>query len=72
MSGVTTKAPSIVGDMEDLEQLPDDYPPNATVPHGMPPGPLPPLQPRPHLPPHSQYEQYNEQQAIGKYYMHCV
>ena len=62
VSGVTTKAPSVVGDMEDLDQIPEDFPPpNATIPHGIPSG----GQQRSHIPSYSQYEQYQEQQALG-------
>lgn len=63
VSGVTTKAPSVVGDMEDLDQLPEDFPPpTATIPHGHPSGPVQHRGPNPY----SQYEHYQEQQAIGK------
>jgi catenin beta 1 len=60
VSGNTTKAPSVVGDIEDLDQLSEDFPPpNATIGHtGIPSnaqaGPYPP-----------QFDQYHEQQAIA-------
>ena len=68
-SGVTTEAHSVVGDMEDLDQLPEDIPPpNATVlpPQGPPPVPHPNTQ-MTHLPSsYSSYQNYQDQQNLSK------
>ena len=61
VSGVTTKAPSVVGDMDDLDQQLEDYPPpNATIPPGSAHGPVGTVH---H--PYPSFEQYHEQQALG-------
>ena len=61
VSGVTTKAPSVVGDMDDLDQQLEDFqPPNATIPPGSAHAPVGTVH---H--PYTSFEQYQEQKVLG-------